>query len=76
MIKMAILKLILTVFMIAFCVSAFFGLVGFIIDLIRFPQKHEKVKIVSSAEAAEQSASEADETSEGLTLDENIEIDL
>lgn len=69
---MAILKLILTVFMIAFCISAFFGLVGFLIDIIRFPQRHEKVKIVPSAEAADRQ----DETSEGLTLDENIEIDL
>lgn len=73
---MAILKLILTVFMIAFCVSAFFGLVGFLIDLIRYPQKHEKVKIIPSAEAADQNAGEADETSEGLILYENIEIDL
>ena len=72
---MAILKLILTVFMIAFCVSAFFSLVGFLIDLIRYPQKHEKVKIVPSA-AVDQIVGEADETSEGLILDENIEIDL
>lgn len=53
-----------------FIVSALFGLVGFLIDIIRFPQKHEKVKIIPSNEEPP-----ADETADGLILDENVRYD-
>ena len=66
---MALLKLALVVLLILFVVSAIFGFVAFMIDIIRYPQKHEKVKIVSSAELAIQ-----DETKNGLVLDEKISI--
>ncbi len=75
---MAILKLVCTVMLIMFVISAFFGLAGFLHDIIRYPQKHEKVKIIASADTPEEPTEELD----GLILDENIsppehfEIDL
>ncbi len=64
---MALLKMAFIVVLILFVVSAVFGLVGFLIDIVRYPQKHEKVKIVPSAV-------DEGETEEGLMLDESISI--
>ena len=64
---MALLKMAFIVVLILFVVSAVFGLVGFLIDIVRYPQKHEKVKIVPSA-------ADEGETEEGLMLDESISI--
>lgn len=72
----AIFKLLLIVFLLVFCFSAVTGVAGFLLDIIRFPQKHKKINVISSSEAAESEDVEADETADGLTLDENIEIDL
>lgn len=72
----AIFKLAFIVLLIVFCFSAVTGVAGFMIDIIRFPQKHKKIKVISSAESSESEDVHADETAEGLTLDENIEIDL
>lgn len=72
----AILKLAFIVVLIVFTFSAVTGVAGFLIDIIRFPQKHKKIKVISSAESSESEDVQADETAEGLTLDENIEIDL
>lgn len=72
----AIFKLASIVLLIVFSFSAVTGVAGFLIDIIRFPQKHKKIKVISSAESSEFEDVEADETAEGLTLDENIEIDL
>lgn len=72
----AIFKLILIVLLIVFCFSAVTGVASFMIDIIRFPQKHKKIKVISSAESSESEVVHVDETAEGLTLDENIEIDL
>lgn len=72
----SIFKLAFIVFLIVFCFSALTGVAGFMIDIIRFPQKHKKIKVISSAESSESEVVHVDETAEGLTLDENIEIDL
>ena len=72
----AFFKLAFIVVLIVFTFSAFTGVAGFLIDIIRFPQKHKKIKVISSAESSESEDFQADETAEGLTLDENIEIDL
>lgn len=72
----AIFKLAFIVLLIVFSFSAVTGVAGFLIDIIRFPQKHKKIKVISSAESSESEDVQADETVEGLTLDENIEIDL
>lgn len=72
----SIFKLAFIVILIVFCLSAVTGVAGFLIDIIRFPQKHKKVEVISSSEAASLSDVGADPTEDGLTLDENIEIDL
>lgn len=72
----AIFKLAFFVVLIVFTFSAVTGVAGFLIDIIRFPQKHKKIKVISSAESSDSEDVQADETAEGLTLDENIEIDL
>lgn len=72
----AIFKLALIVLLIVFTFSAVTGFAGFMIDIIRFPQKHKKIKVISSAESSESEDVHSDETAEGLTLDENIQIDL
>ncbi|MDY4579744.1 MAG: hypothetical protein SO471_17730 [Anaerobutyricum hallii] len=72
----AIFKLAFIVVLIVFTFSAVTGVAGFLIDIIRFPQKHKKIKVISSAESSDSEDVQADETAEGLTLDENIEIDL
>lgn len=72
----AILRLAFIVLLIVFSFSAVTGVVGFLIDIIRFPQQHKKVKVIPSADSSESEDVVADETAEGLTLDENIEIDL
>lgn len=71
-----IFKLAFIFVLVIFSFSAVAGIAGFLIDIIRFPQKHKKVEVISSSESSELSDSHADETEEGLTLDENIEIDL
>lgn len=70
---MALLKLAFVVFLIIFVISAISGLISFFIDIIRYPQKHEKVNIIPSSEAAS-AADEEDETEDGLILDESISI--
>lgn len=69
---MAFLKFVIIVLLILFVVSALFGLVGFLIDIVRFPQEHEKVKIIPSAELA--GREEVSEIEDGLILDENVSI--
>lgn len=73
---MLLLKFAFIFILIVFGVSAFFGLVGFLIDIIKYPQKHKKIEVISSSSAAELQDTDADQTAEGLLLDENIEIDL
>ncbi len=68
---MELLKLVIAVLLILFAVSALFGLVGFLIDIVRYPQKHEKVKIIPSSETV---TAPEDETEDGLILDESISI--
>lgn len=69
---MVILKLAFIIFLITFVISAIFGLIGFLIDIIRNPQPHEKVKIIPSAETSD--LEELKEAEDGLILDESIGI--
>ncbi len=74
---MILLKFVMIFLLIIYGISAIFGLIGFLIDIIRYPQKHEKVEIISSAEsAAEAYGAEQEDMKDGLILDENIKIDL
>lgn len=67
---MALLKFFVFVLLILFVVSALFGLVGFLLDIVRHPQKHDKVKIIPSAETPD--IGELEEIEDGLILDTNI----
>lgn len=69
---MVLLKFTFVVLLILFVVSAIFGLVGFLIDIVRYPQKHEKVKVIPSAEISDKE--ELKEIEDGLILDESISI--
>lgn len=72
---MVLLKLALLVIVITFVFSAVSGIIAFIFDVIRFPQRHEKVNPVPSSEVPD-SSSDIENTEEGLILDEHIDIDL
>lgn len=63
---MALLKLAFVILLIMFVISAVIGLIGFLIDIIRYPQKHEKVKIIPSAGLPE--TGELKEIDDGLVL--------
>lgn len=65
---MVLLKMAFIVVLILFVVSAISGLIGFFIDIIRYSQKHEKVKIIPSA------VDDEGETDDGLMLDDSISI--
>lgn len=67
---MALLKFAVVVLLILFVVSALFGLFGFLVDIIRYPQKHDKVKIIPSAETPD--TDELTEVEDGLILDTKI----
>ncbi len=67
---MALLKFALVVLLILFVVSALFGLVGFLVDIVRYPQKHDKVKIIPSAETPD--TGQLEEIEDGLILDTKI----
>lgn len=67
---MALLKFSLVVLLILFVVSSLFGLVGFLVDIVRFPQKHDKVKIIPSVETPD--IGELEEIEDGLILDTKI----
>lgn len=67
---MALLKFALVVLLILFVVSALFGLVGFLVDIVRYPQKHDKVKIIPSAETP--NTGQLEEIEDGLILDPKI----
>lgn len=69
---MALLKLVIAVMLIMFVISAIIGLIGFLIDIIRYPQKHEKVKIIPSADMPE--TGELKEIDDGLVLEKKESI--
>lgn len=69
---MALLKLVIVVMLIMFVISAITGLIGFLIDIIRFPQNHDKIKIIPSADMPEME--ELKEIDDGLILDNNVSI--
>lgn len=69
---MALLKLAFVILVIMFVISAIIGLIGFLIDIIRYPQKHEKVKIIPSAGLPE--TGELKEIDDGLVLEKNESI--
>lgn len=69
---MALLKFACVVLLILFVVSALFGLVGFLLDIVRYPQKHDKVKIIPSAETPD--TDELVEGEDGLIFDEDVSI--
>ena len=67
---MALLKFAVVVLLILFVVSSLFGLAGFLVDIVRYPQKHDKVKIIPSAETPD--TDELMEFEDGLILDTKI----
>ncbi|MCM1228206.1 MAG: hypothetical protein NC320_12460 [Clostridium sp.] len=69
---MILLKLAVVVLLVMFVISAMIGLIGFLIDIIRHPQKHEKVKIIPSADMPE--TGELKEIEDGLVLEKNESI--
>lgn len=64
---MALLKLAVVVLLVMFVISAMIGLIGFLIDIIRYSQKHENVKIIPSADMTE--IGELKEMEDGLVLE-------
>lgn len=64
---MILLKLAVVVLLVMFVISAMIGLIGCLIDIIRHPQKHEKVKIIPSADMPE--TGELKEIEDGLVLE-------
>lgn len=67
---MALVKFAFVVLLILFVVSALFGLVGFLLDIVRYPQKHDKVKIIPSADTP--NTGQLEEIEDGLILDTKI----
>lgn len=67
---MALVKLAVVVLLILFVVSALSGLAGFLVDIVRYPQKHEKVKIIPSADTP--NTGQLEEIEDGLILDTKI----
>ena len=67
---MTLFKLFVVVLLIHFVVSGLFGLVGFLVDIIRYPHKHDKVKIIPSAETPD--TEQLEEIEDGLILDTKI----
>lgn len=69
---MLLIKFSLVVLLILFVVSALCGLAAFLVDIVRYPQKHEKVKIIPSAETPD--TEELVEGEDGLIFDEDVSI--
>ena len=67
---MALVKFALVVLLILFVVSALFGLAGFLVDIVRYPQKHDKVKIIPSSDTS--NTCQLEEIEDGLILDTKI----
>lgn len=69
---MALLKFAFVVLLILFVVSALCGLAGFLLDIVRYPQKHEKVKIIPSSETPDTDL--LVEIEDGLIFDDDVSI--
>lgn len=67
---MVLLKFAVVVLLILFVVSSLFGLAGFLVDIVRYPQKHDKVKIIPSADTP--NTGQLEEIEDGLILDTKI----
>lgn len=69
---MLFFKFIIVVLLILFVVSSLFGLCGFLIDIVRYPQKHEKVTVIPSAEIKDKK--QLVEYEDGLISDNDVSI--